>query len=101
MLTLPLRTADLEGPAPGAEPEPRPAFDTPAPRRLRLSRYAATLPTLGLVTIVLGSAAIVATCVTITLDSMALVSVMAFLRQSVPRGTKIEERQSEGGLSRE
>jgi len=101
MRTLPLRSVDLTASDLGPEPEARPPLRSPARQGPRFSRYAATLPTLGLVAVVLGSAAVVATCVTVTLDAMALSSLLAFLRRSIPAPTTIEGRESEGGQPRE
>src|SRR5262249_2774881 len=100
MRTLPLRSVDLTASDLGPEPEARPPLHSPARRGPRSSRYAATLPTLGLVAVVLGSAAVVAKCVTVTLDAMALSSLLAFLRRSLP-ATAIEGRESEGGQPRD
>jgi hypothetical protein len=100
-----VRTADLQdstpepagtGPRPSDRPDERPCLDVPTRRGPRLSRYLVTLPTLGLVAAVVGSAAIVVTCVTITLDAMAVATGLALFRRALPPGS-IEDRATGGG----
>ena len=67
---------------------------SPAPR---LSHYLVTVPTVGLVTGILGTAALLVTCLALTLDTMALTSLLALLRLSRPRGPTIDVREAGEG----
>ena len=109
-----LRSADLLAAATGPDrpPPDTHAGDESARRRSsdpshppRLSHYVVTVPTVGLVVGVLGSAAVVVTCLALTLNTMALTSLLALLRLSRPPGPTIDVRdagESRGpGLERE
>ncbi|PYM63876.1 MAG: hypothetical protein DMD79_07505 [Candidatus Rokuibacteriota bacterium] len=72
----------------------RPLDPSPAPR---LSHYLVTVPTVGLVTGILGTAALLVTCLALTLDTMALTSLLALLRLSRPRGPTIDVREAGEG----